>query len=360
MEISTILKIATQLPASTAVLMRGPTGIGKSHVAHQIAQMLDLPLIDVRGSTMDEAQVSGIPDFEESKVSKVATFVLPSWYVRACREPVVLLLDELNRAMPAVMQSFFQIILDRELGNNVHGETMRLHEGTRVLAAINMGTEYDVNDMDPALLRRFWVVDVDTSAHDWVAWASRNDHDDVLLEFIRQSPAHFRVDPAHVTPGTVVPTPASWTRLNEALGHMGIRLKECAGSKPALLYPVAQGFVGKEAAISLVDFVSRWKVILRPEDVLDGAVASDKLANLPVAEALSLIEALAEHCRHHKWTATQADRFCDFLEARGKEHLIHGWNAVSKAHNPHNTRLLHGRLNGKVMELMREVRGIAE
>ena len=132
MDIKTFKSLASRLPAEMAILMRGPTGVGKSHLAKALAEELDMQFVDVRGSTMDEAQVSGIPDFETSKVAGVATFCLPSWYVRACREPVVLMLDELNRSMPQVMQSFFQVVLDRELGNNVDGEPLRLHPNTRV------------------------------------------------------------------------------------------------------------------------------------------------------------------------------------------------------------------------------------
>ena len=174
MDIKTFKNLAAQLPPHIAVLMRGPTGVGKSHMAKALSEELSLPFLDVRGSTMDESQVSGIPDFETSKSSGVATFCLPSWYIRACREPVVLMLDELNRSMPQVMQSFFQVVLDRQLGNHVDGAPLTLHPETRVIAAINHGSEYDVNDMDPALLRRFWVVDLAPPVGAWIEWAGNN------------------------------------------------------------------------------------------------------------------------------------------------------------------------------------------
>ena len=139
MDIKTFKNLAAKLPPKMAILMRGPTGVGKSHMGKALSDELALPFLDVRGSTMDESQVSGIPDFETSKELGVSTFCLPSWYVRACREPVVLMLDELNRSMPQVMQSFFQIVLDRELGNNAEGEAVRLHPETRVIAAVNHG-----------------------------------------------------------------------------------------------------------------------------------------------------------------------------------------------------------------------------
>ena len=157
MDIATFKIVAPALPSHIAILMRGPTGVGKSHLARQIADAHGLPFIDVRGSTMSEGDVGGYPDIEGMKESGVMTFCMPAWFIRACNEPVVLMLDELNRSLPGVQQSFFQLVLDRELGNDKNGVPYRLHPETRVIAAVNHGSEYDVNEMDPALLRRFWV-----------------------------------------------------------------------------------------------------------------------------------------------------------------------------------------------------------
>ena len=77
----------------------------------------------------------------------------------------------MNRSLPGVQQSFFQLILDRELGNDKDGNPYRLHPETRVFAAVNHGAEYDVNDMDPALLRRFWTVDLEPTVDNWLEWA---------------------------------------------------------------------------------------------------------------------------------------------------------------------------------------------
>jgi MoxR-like ATPase len=174
--------------------------VGKSFAAKAIAKELDIPFIDVRGSTMDESDM-GIPDLEASKDAGAYTKMLPSWYVRACREPVVLMLDELNRSLPQVMQGFFQVVLDRELGNGPDGQAFRLHPETRVIAAVNVGNEYDVNEMDPALLRRFWVTEIEPTVTNWVEWAKEANLDSVLVEFVQQNPEHWRVDPANAEPG---------------------------------------------------------------------------------------------------------------------------------------------------------------
>ena len=359
MDIKTFKNLAANLPPHIAVLMRGPTGVGKSHMGKALATELGLSFLDVRGSTMDESQVSGIPDFETSKEAGVATFCLPSWYVRACREPVVLMLDELNRSMPQVMQSFFQIVLDRELGNNVDGKPLRLHPETRVIAAVNHGSEYDVNDMDPALLRRFWVVDLDPTVTDWIDWASSNDIDPVTIDFVRQHPEHFRVDPASVEPGTVIPTPASWHRLDESLRHMGMAASEVAGSRPEGFYALATGFIGNEASISYTDFVSRYERVISAEDVKAGKIDKKQASDLSSSEAMSVLDKLANSCKDEDWSKKEAKNIAAFVKARGGEQLVYFWNAVSKTQNLANIQALHGEIGQDVVRLVREARGLS-
>ena len=43
MDIATFKTVASRLPAEIAVLMRGPTGIGKSHLARAAADEIGLP-----------------------------------------------------------------------------------------------------------------------------------------------------------------------------------------------------------------------------------------------------------------------------------------------------------------------------
>lgn len=358
MDIATFNKIAKSLPPHIAVLMRGPTGVGKSHLTRAVSEDLGLPFIDVRGSTMDESQVSGIPDFETSKVSGVATFCLPSWYVRACREPVVLMLDELNRSMPQVMQSFFQIVLDRELGNNVEGEALRLHPETRVFAAINWGSEYDVNDMDPALLRRFWVCDLDPTNTDWLDWASEAGVDSVTIDFIRQHPEHLRPDVSSVEPGTVVPTPASWHRLDQSLKHMNMIPSEIAGTRPDGFYALCSGFLGAEGAIAFSEFVARYERVVSAEDVLSGSISKKQVKDLDASEALAVIDKLVEHSKNNNWSDVEAEHAAAFARNRGGEQVIYFWTAISKTQVLHNIQALHKQIGDEVVDLVRLARGL--
>jgi hypothetical protein len=357
MDIKTLKAIVPYLPPEIAVLMRGPTGIGKSHVAKTFADVLELPFIDVRGSTMDEAKVGGLPDMKAVDELKVATFVVPSWFKRACDEPCVIMLDELNRSMPTVMQAFFQIVLDRELGNDENGVPWRLHPETRVLAAINAGNEYDVNEMDPALLRRFWVCDVEPTVKDWINWAEGAELDAIGIEFIGAEPAHWRVEPSDVEPGTVCPNPASWHRLLDALVHMGMAPAKLAGNMvPETFYPVAAGFVGTEAAIAFRDFVVNYELQVSAEDILTGKVKAADVANAPASQITNIIDKLAAHSKENNWKAKEVKCIAAFAEGLGGEFLIQTFTAVQRAGNMKNLLPLNKTIGMKVVELVNAAR----
>ena len=358
MDIKTFKTLATKLPPNIAILMRGPTGVGKSHLAAAAAKEIDLPFIDVRGSTMDESKVTGIPDFEVSKEQGVATFVLPSWFVRGCREPVVLCLDEFNRSMPQVQQAFFQVVLDRSLGNDANGNPMTLHPDTRIFAAVNHGAEYDVNDMDPALLRRFWTVDLEPTTQDWLDWAAPAGVDPVTIDFIRQNPMHLRVDVSSVEPGTVCPNPASWHRLDSSLSHMNLAPKDLAGSRHDGVYALAQGFVGVEAAIAFVEFIAKYEKQISAEHVLSGAVTKKDAKALKASESLAVLDKLVDHAAKNEWNEDEADNVVAFARCLPDEQLVHLWNSVmsTKAMGP--IKQLHSRIGDEIVTLIRKARDL--
>ena len=288
------------------------------------------------------------------------TFCMPSFFVRACREPVVMMLDEMNRALPGVMQGAFQLVLDRELGNDKEGNPYRLHPETRIFAAINAGSEYDVNDMDPALLRRFWTVDLEPTVEDWIDWANAEGIDPVLVDFIRQNPAHLRVDPSQVEPGTVCPNPASWHRVNQSLCHMGLAPKDVAGKpRPAGLYAVCLGMVGVEASISFSDFVENYESVISAEDILDRwEDVEDKCKDLNAEGQGALIDKLSTHFAENEWKKRQAENAGAFADTLSDELLVHFWNSCTKSSNVPNIQKLHKLLGQRVVEAVKSSRNV--
>ena len=360
MDIKTFNKVAPNLPANIAVLMRGPTGVGKSYLAKQIAEAAGLPFIDVRLSTMSEGDVGGYPDVEGMKETGIMTFCMPSWFVRATKEPVLLMLDEMNRALPGVQQAAFQLILDRELGNDAQGVPYKLHEGTRIIAAVNHGSEYDVNEMDPALLRRFWACDLEPTVDDWISWATENDIDEVVVDFIRQNPVHLRVSPTDVEPGTVCPNPASWHRLAESLAHVGWTPSEVVGTRTDGFYALCTGFIGTEASIAFTEFVANYSRVVSADDILNNW--SDRIENdvkkMTSSEIHSVIDRLSKDFGENDWTPGQAENVAAFSNILGGEQLISLWNACSQTQQLHNIQKLHKLIGRRVVECVQASREI--
>ncbi len=333
MDIKTFNSIAPRLPAEIAILIQGPTGIGKSYLVHQIGADLELPVVDRRLSQMSEGDMVGLPEL----VDGTTRFCPPDWYARACKEPVVLFMDELNRATPEVIQAAFQIVLDRELNGH------KLHPDTRVFAAVNVGSEYEVNEMDPALLRRFWSIELEPTHEDFLNWADGK-LSPVIVDFIRQHEEHLRPTAA-VEPGKVAPNPASWERLDKSLRHMG-ELEAATD----VWYPVALGMVGVEAAIALVEFAKNWEDQVSAEDIVDRYKdVKDSVAGMEASKVNALIGKLSTHCKENEWTATQAMNVAAYAaDLPSSKMLVHLWNQVSSSQKLKNIQKLH-KLIGKAV-----------
>ncbi len=360
MDISTFKHIAPLLPPDQAILMKGATGIGKSALGKDVATVLALPLIDVRTAVMQEGDMAGIPDLERIKETGVASNAMYGWFVRACREPVVLFLDEINRAMIPVLNGAFQLVLDREMGNGPDGQPYRLHPETRVLAAGNFGAEYESEDLDPAMQRRFLVVDLAPTTEDWLTWAKDN-VDPVIVEFIRNHPVHLRVDPASAEPGSILPNPATWDRVSKCLTHAGMAPSDWAGATaPQGAYSIAMGLVGPEAAIAMVDFTKNYEMNVSAEDVIERwEDVESKVADMSTDRRFSLVDGIVEWCNNNELNVTGAHSLGKFAALLSGEELVSLWTKVSACGNIPNIKLLHSQIGKKVVEVVQRARNNA-
>lgn len=271
MTATNFIKLAKLLPSNVSILVRGDHGIGKSQIISQIADYVrtneyegkDLPFYDMRLSQCESGDLIGVPWTD----GIVTEFKPPPWLKNACDAPAVIFLDELNRATPEVMQAAFQLVLDRKLGANV------LHPETRVYAAVNTGASYVVNEMDPALLDRFWTVDLEPSPEEWLSWAKESGEVcGFILDFIRTNPK-FLDPPKDTEPGSVSTSRRSWHRLSRALTKAGLdQLPDDPKDLDPTVYTLSLGFIGVESSIAFVDFVKNMDRQITGEDVLNKLV----------------------------------------------------------------------------------------
>ena len=271
------------LDAKLPVLLRGRHGVGKSEVVYQTAAVRGLPVVERRASQMTEGDLLGLPDTADTDIDgrKATTWNAPDWLVTACTQPVVLFLDEVDRATMEVRQGLFELTDSRKI-NGWH-----LHADTLIIAAVNggeHGAQYQVGEMDPAELDRYTVFDVEPSHEDWLDWAKDN-VDSVLWDFINQNRQHLE-HAGDFEPNKVYPSRRSWDRLNQTVTPMGCFSE---GGDLDMLFNLTTAFCGFEAAVAVRDFVASYDRQVTVEDILDNGEI-DKTTDWTINEHSALVE----------------------------------------------------------------------
>jgi len=318
MQVRTFLKVAPLLPKTTSVLLRGAHGIGKSQVVRQLAKGFSLDVTDRRLSQMSEGDMIGLPSTD----GEVTRFNPPEWYKDACDRPVCLFLDELNRATPEVMQAAFQIVLDRELNG------WKLHQDTRVFAAINTGGTYTVNEMDPALLDRFWTIDLTPDVKDWLTWAKESGtiHENIVA-FITGN-EKWLDPPKSGDPGAVSPSRRSWERLSNALTLASV----AETPDDTMFYPICLGFVGTEATIAFHGFVKTIDAQVTGQEIIEEYGKVKKKIDKLGQEKLNIaIEKMADYVTKNLTTLddNQGKNLKAFMDNLPAELRVSAWSKLT-------------------------------
>jgi hypothetical protein len=318
MQVRTFLKVAPLLPRETSVLLRGGHGIGKSQVVRQLAKGFGLEVIDRRLSQMSEGDMIGLPSTD----GEVTRFNPPEWYKDACSNPRCLFLDELNRATPEVMQAAFQVVLDRELNG------WKLHPNTRVFAAINTGGTYTVNEMDPALLDRFWTIDLTPDVQDWLTWAKESGsvHENVV-SFIAGNDKWLD-PPKNGDPGAVSPSRRSWERLSTALTLAGV----AESADDPMFYPLCLGYVGTEATIAFHGYVKTIDAQVTGKEIIEEFDQVKKKIDRLGQEKLNIaIEKMADYVTKNLNTLddNQGKNLKAFMEHLPAELRVSAWSKLT-------------------------------
>ena len=249
------LIVPTLIKARFPILLRGRHGIGKSTLVYQLAKQQGLPIVERRASQMTEGDLLGLPKI----VKGVTTFCAPDWLSEACKKPVALFLDEVDRATMEVRQGIFELCDSRKIAGHT------LHPDTLIFAAVNggqHGAQYQVGEMDPAELDRYTVYDVEPTVEDWLAWA-KNSVSVEIWDFINQNHKHLEHTDEY-EPNKVYPSRRSWQRLSDTLNHVSKTIEH--GS---MTYNITTGFVGFEAAVAFNDFLSKYDRQVTVEMLLD-------------------------------------------------------------------------------------------
>jgi alkaline phosphatase D len=320
--------------AGLPVILRGRHGVGKSQVVYQIAKNMGLPVVERRASQMTEGDLVGLPSVDGDRTS----FNPPDWFKQSCEQPVVLFLDEVDRAVLEVRQGIFELTDSRKLnGHHLHPETV-------VFAAVNggeHGEQYQVNEMDPAELDRYSVWDIEPTVEDWLSWAKDN-VDSLVWDFINHNRSHLEHG-GDYEPNKVYPSRRSWDRLNQVL--KGADLLENPGPE---MFALSSSFVGFEAAVAFNDYAKNYERVVSVEQLLNGERA-EALEAFSLNEHCAMIEKIeAEEVCKAEFSEEHIKNLANYFVSLPSEAAMKLWSVISQAGVQDNVVKFHGANNGAV------------
>ena len=257
------------------IFLWGPPGIGKSDIIHQIGQSINAYVIDIRLSLWDPTDIKGMPYYNsvDNVMSWAPPVELPDAEFASKHESVILFLDELNSAAPAVQAAAYQLILNRKVG------TYELPDNVYIVAAGNREADKGVTYRMPApLANRFVHLEMTADFDDWFSWAVENKiHKDVVgfLQFSKKDLYDF--DPK--SPSRSFATPRSWSFVSELIED---ELDENTTTD------LVSGAVGEGLAVK---FMAHRKVAAKlpnPTDILNGKTKDLKTQEISAMYSLTV------------------------------------------------------------------------
>lgn len=329
--IETFKAIMMNLSPDIAVCVRGRHAIGKSECVYQVADSLGLPVVERRLSQLTEGDIVGLPfmqgedKFNENgeKISYASTQFKPcDWLIEACVKPVVLFLDERNRALEGVKQAVFQLTDSKAFYGN------KLHPDTRIIIAENIGDDYQVQACDPAEVSRCATVVLDPDVGEWLKYVEDKCHI-ATIEFVRQN-NNLLENLAVFEPNKKYPDRRSWFKLDAELQ----RLELFDEPDNPLFYAFCGAFIGVEAAQAFSAFCKDRDRQVSAKDILkDWKKAKKRLAgkaSISNAAYVECVSKLTELLKKHILTDKEAEQINIFMHDCPPEPRMAAWSILQK------------------------------
>ena len=244
-----LLSLLDITPADQNLMLVGNHGIGKSEILTDYFSGKGMKVVPLfLGQMSDPGDLIGIPNRNDT--TGKTEFMPPYWFPLDGK-PVVLFLDELNRARPEVLQTIMDLALNRTLAGR------KLPDGSRIISAVNAGDQYQLTDLDPALVSRFNVVTFRPTAQEWLLWAEKVGVDARVRDFIRENPMWLDKNPdakeGADTGLDKTPDRRGWKRVSDIL--------KTAGDISPIVAKAIAAIVGPKAASALAGSVSARKIL---------------------------------------------------------------------------------------------------
>jgi hypothetical protein len=302
--------------AKRPVFLWGPPGIGKSEVVQEISDELGGFVIDLRMAQMEPTDIRGIPYFNKdiNKMDWAAPVDLPDEEFAKQYPVVVLFLDEMNSAPPAVQAAGYQLILNRRVGK------YKLPNNVVIVAAGNRDSDKGVTYRMPMpLANRFLHLEMRADFTAWQNWAvDKGIHKDVVgyLSFAKQDLYEFDSKSS----SRAFATPRSWVFVSDLLKDEDVDTDT--------LFNLVAGAVGEGLAVK---FQAHRKIAGRmpePSEILSGKVKDlavkeiSAMYSLTISMCYELRDALEHKKVDNKKFHEMADNFFNYIMANFETELV--------------------------------------
>jgi len=341
-DMKTLKKLICTFEPSISICIRGRHAVGKSEGTYQAAKLLrddfykipenaakynwkyeyGLPVIERRLSQLTEGDLTGMPDLSSDRLS--TSFKPCDWLIDACNRPVVLFLDERNRALEGVKQAVFQLMDSHAF----YG--YKLHPGTRVIVAENVGDIYNVQQCDPAETSRPATVELNPTVEEWIDYAA-DFCDPLTINFILANKDCLEVTNAAIEPNKKYPDRRSWFKLDQQLQKSGMINKP----NDPLFYAMAGSMVGIETALRFVEFAKTNDFQVTAEEIVtDWAQAKKKIGKTASpSKYIELSKKLELFLKDKSLTKNQGREIGEFMKDCPAEIRMLVWGFLSTNSN---------------------------
>lgn len=248
-----------------ASMLWGTRGVGKSSVVRQVAAHFNVPLVDLRLTTIEPVDIRGAI-YADDVQGKTVWF--PPEFLPPPDQPVgILFLDELTAADQRLQISAYSLILDRRVGN------YRLPDGWQVIAAGNASFHGAVShDMGTALADRMFHFNVQTVIDAFLAHALACGFAPEVMAYLKVRPDRLDDTQSQLANDHLVgASPRGWEDISNVL-------------QSGLSDPAQRVFVqGRIGAANAAEFFGVLRELQAAVDVVR------LLASQPGAETLALL-----------------------------------------------------------------------
>lgn len=322
-DITALIVAQLNCPVELAVPIniKGAPRIGKSGCVKTACKQAGARLFDVRLSTIQDVDISGLPHFwTDADGRTFSEFAWPAVFPKPGCGPTVLLFDELDKGLPSTMNAALGVIYDRQ----IHGH--RLPDSVRLVACSNRTTDKAHSQrLGNAMSPRWTNVDFEFDLNNFLGWWLENNLPAEIPAFLKfrhhllstatgAKEKGFAYEFDATSEEDSFPAPATWEYVARLM-QQGLPTK--------IFDELVRKTVGNAAAIEFLAFLKIAKSLPSIEEIryapMTATLPEEPSARYAAAGMLA-----------RRMTPATAPQFVQYLDRLGKAFSAYGVSAAGQ------------------------------